>query len=79
MFQDTDYNFALLKPTAQSSTLHHSDVGDFSSSYAVDGIKADSCKTTGVGVASCAHLSGVQNQWWRVDFQVGNNICIVKL
>ncbi|CAB4002851.1 partial [Paramuricea clavata] len=68
MFQDTDYNFALLKPTAQSSTLRHSDVGYFLSKYAVDGIKADSCKTT--GIASCAHLSSVENQWWRVDFQI---------
>ncbi|CAB4041847.1 Hypothetical predicted protein, partial [Paramuricea clavata] len=36
--------------------------------YAVDGVKADSCKTA--GVASCAHLNGNKNQWWRVDFQI---------
>jgi hypothetical protein len=51
--------------------LRHSDVGDFSSKYAVDGVKDVSCRT---GVASCAHLNSKTNQWWRVDFQVGNNI-----
>ena len=64
-FTETDHNFALRKPTVQSSTH---DV--FLPDYAVDGFRATKCRPAS-GVVACAHTRGTQS-WWRVDLQVFN-------
>lgn len=54
---EPNYNYALKKPTKQSSWTHNS-------WRAVDGNSATSWESN-----SCTHTYDVANCWWRVDFQ----------
>lgn len=58
------YNFALQKPTVQSSTTT-SNIGTWASSLAVDGNTNNDCSSTPL----CT-LTADTNAWWRVDLQL---------
>ena len=57
---DPNHNFALGKPTRQSTTLNN-----YFSSLAVDGNMHTSLWEDG---PKCAHTLEGEDNWWRVDF-----------
>ena len=62
---DPNYNFALGKPTAQSSQRR-----GFVSSFAVDGDKTKH-------ISKCTHTEEGTQNWWRVDF--GEEIPVTRV
>ena len=59
-FTDPNHNFALGKPTQQSTTFKN-----YVSSLAVDGNMHTSLWENG---PKCAHTSKGTGNWWRIDF-----------
>ena len=63
---DSNYNFALSKPTVQSSTLSNN-LGSYASSLAVDGNRLNIASYNNKPTCSITNTDGTA--WWRVDLQ----------